>query len=391
MRIAALVAAVALGVTLASPAFAEDPSAPVVRSKPPWGALTDTVGAAEIILRQLCLPAIVEQRPVSDLAYALWLVASPPKSAGAAASDRVWRLASINPVYAVAWSDGSCSTFVDRGPADKLRAMADLVIRARPEQFRLESTTPLEGGTVKRSVYCGGSSVARYAVTITTPTDRPRRGTRALASTVYKASADGFCSSDTAPLSPSDQSSGSGQGKGLHLVRPAGVGGCVFRKLPEAVNRAALEAVMAHGDIGRVLREPVASVWPRCTGLPYSASDAALVGSVFSLYMRMVAATSLESQINIPQRQLDSAWSAATPEEKAPYLAGARSFLAADRTVATAKLDAVAPLQQRLGPPAESLDPRILQIMHSYYSATALSELAEIDLASRGASAMMDK
>jgi hypothetical protein len=115
-------------------------------------------------------------------------VSMPPNAAGAGAPDKAWRLASLSPVYAVAWADGSCSTFVDMGPADKLRVMADRVIRARPEGFTLQGTTLLADGTVERSVYCGGSGTDRYVATITTPVGHGARRSRALASTVYRSS-----------------------------------------------------------------------------------------------------------------------------------------------------------------------------------------------------------
>jgi len=382
-RLAALAMCAAFAsASFASAASAQNPPAPPVRAKPPWGALTDSVGAAEIVLGQVCLPGILEQRPITDLAYIQWLVSVPPKAAGAAASDKAWRLASVSPVYAIAWSDGSCSTFVDRGPADRLRVMADRVIRARPEQFTLASTTALDGGAVERSVYCGGAGGARYAATITTPVGRAPAGTRALASTVYQASAGGLCATERAPLRVSAAPAPT---PGLQLVPPTGVGGCIFRKLPESVNRDALMAVMSHSDVVRVLREPVAAVAPQCTGRPYSASDAALVGAAISLYPRMVAASFLGTQLKIPQRQLDSAWTAATPDERAPYLASARSFLSPGGKFVPAAPGAVAPFQHRLDLTRDGLDPRVPQVLHMYYSASALSELSEAELAARGA------
>ena len=188
----------------AAPAFAQGQGAPPTRAKAPWGALTDIVGAGEIVLGRVCLPGIVEHQAIPDLAYAQWLVAMPPKAAGATPADKAWRLASLTPVYAVAWGDGSCSTFVDRGPSAKLREMADRTIRARPEGFVLDQTGVVAGGSVERTIYCGGTAGARYVATIATPVGHPAGHVRALASTVYRAGPTGLCSHAAPVAQPDD-------------------------------------------------------------------------------------------------------------------------------------------------------------------------------------------
>lgn len=185
--------AAAACLSLATPASAQTPPKPQLQDKAPWGALTDSVAAGEIVLRDVCLPGIVERKPIEQLALYKRLVAMPSKAANAGASDKVWRLASISPVYAVAWADGSCSTYVDRGPAAKLRAMAEAVILARPEGFVLASSGPANSNRVDRSVYCGGTGEDRFVATITTPNGRAAWGTRALSSTIYSAKASRLC------------------------------------------------------------------------------------------------------------------------------------------------------------------------------------------------------
>jgi len=157
------------------------------QDKAPWGALTNPVKAGEIVLRDVCLPGILERKPVEELALHERLVAMRPTAANAKPTDKVWRLGSIREVYAVAWSDGSCSTFVNTGPAEELRAMAEAVILARPEGFVRGLSGPEDGGRVQRTVYCARSGAERLVATVTTPIGRPARGTRALASTVYRA------------------------------------------------------------------------------------------------------------------------------------------------------------------------------------------------------------
>ena len=189
----ALVATACLG--LPAQASAQTPA----QDKPPWGALTDVVAAGEIVLRDVCLPGIVEHKNIEQLALYERLVAMSSKAANAGASDKVWRLASINPVYAVAWADGSCSTYVDRGPTAKLRAMAQAVILARPEGFVLRSSGLADGDRVERSVYCGGTGEDRFVATITTPNGRTARGTRALSSTIYDARRSQLCAPSATP------------------------------------------------------------------------------------------------------------------------------------------------------------------------------------------------
>lgn len=363
----------------ASPALGKEPDAPSNQARPPWGALVSTSAAAEIVLGRVCLTGIAERRPISDLARFEHLVAMPPKSAGAGASDAVWRLASLNPVYAVAWTDGSCSTYVDGGSPDELRVMADRVIRERPEGFRILSST-LVDGRLERTVYCGGPPDARLVATITTPRANAPRGTRALSSTVYRADRNGLCSGAAAPTPAQVVPS---KGGAPQPVRAGGIGGCIYRALPESVSKDALTAILSHTDIRRVLRDPVAAAAPKCTGRPYSDSDGAVVGSIFSVYARMVAAYTLGQRLHLPQSELDAAWSAAPAAEKAPFLASAQSLVSSAQAYSAAKPEAVDPFVQRLGLAQGALDPDVPKLLHMYYSATALSELAEADLAAR--------
>ena len=131
----------------------------------------------------------------------------------------------------------------------------------------------------------------------------------------------------------------------------------------------------------------MATIAPKCTGHPFSVSDADVVGSVTSVYARMVAAFTLEHQLQLGERQLYDAWAAATPEEKAPFVASAQAFLQPGAAYATAKPDAAAPFMQRLGIGAKAEDPTVPQLVSMYYSAMALNDLAEASLKARGASA----
>lgn len=157
------------------------------KDKPPWGALTDTVGAAEIVLRDVCLPGILEQKPIGELAVYEHMVPMPSRLVNAGPADKVWRLASLGHTYAVAWADGSCSTYSGRGAPDALRAMAERTILARPEGFVVGRSSPEDDGRVLRTVYCARIEGGRLVATITTPLGKAGRKARALSSTVYRA------------------------------------------------------------------------------------------------------------------------------------------------------------------------------------------------------------
>jgi hypothetical protein len=171
------------------------------------------------------------------------------------------------------------------------------------------------------------------------------------------------------------------------LVAPTGVGGCIYRSIPADVSRGVVTAILSHTNSVKLLREPVAAIAPKCTGEPFSDTDSAVVGSVMSVYARMVAAYTLGSQLQLTERQLYDAWAAATPEEKAPFVASAQSFLQPRAAYAAAKPEAAIPFVQRLGISSKAEGPSISQLVHMYYSAMALNELAEADLTARGASA----
>jgi hypothetical protein len=97
------------------------------------------------------------------------------------------------------------------------------------------------------------------------------------------------------------------------LQRPGGVGGCVFAALPADVRREALvRALAGQGGVSEVLREPVSRVSERCSGRPYSATDAPLVGSVANTFTKAAAALGLAQQFGVGQTALDDAWRGAT-------------------------------------------------------------------------------
>lgn len=133
------------------------------------------------------MPYIFDRRSFESVAEYEYLLPVASRAANAGANDKVWRLASLNPVYAVAWADGTCSTYAEGGDPEKLRAMAEAVILARPEGFTKGREGIERGGQFLRTVYCATLGEERLVASITSPGPKAARGQRALSSTVYRA------------------------------------------------------------------------------------------------------------------------------------------------------------------------------------------------------------
>lgn len=167
--------------TMAQPAAGAEPA------RDPHSRL-EALEAAEVLLRDVCLAGVLDRRPIAELAARERALPVPAKPYGVGADDKVYRLGTITTqVYAVDWADGSCSARVGRGDAEKLRAMAERTILARPEGFTRGASTPEDDGRVMRTVYCARSGDERLVASITLPGEKAGRETVALSSTVYRA------------------------------------------------------------------------------------------------------------------------------------------------------------------------------------------------------------
>lgn len=149
-----------------------------------YSALVNVVMAGEVALRDVCLPGVLERKPVAALAQSARLFAVPP---AAGQADRVYRLASLSLVWLSEGADGGCSAYVDTGPVNELRKMAERVVLARPEGF-VRGRRALEGGgRIERTVFCAREGANRLVVSISTPTKDAAPSARALSSTIYRA------------------------------------------------------------------------------------------------------------------------------------------------------------------------------------------------------------
>ena len=148
--------------------------------------LIDGLKAGSIALGRVCLPGILEARPIEDLAKAEGMTSMPPSSVGAGPNDRTWRLSLTEAVYAVAWADGSCTVIMQKGGKDDLRAMAESEILARPEGFARGSSAVIENNRLERTIYCAQTKTGWAVVSLTLPGPSADGRTRALSSTTYR-------------------------------------------------------------------------------------------------------------------------------------------------------------------------------------------------------------
>jgi hypothetical protein len=171
-------------------------------------------------------------------------------------------------------------------------------------------------------------------------------------------------------------------GRALMLPR-SGVGGCVFRSVDPKVRGSVLSSYESGvRAVPPELPPAVALVGEKCTGRPYSRSDTALVAATLGAFTRTGVAVYFAAEKAIGQPDLDRAWSAASPEEKAPFLTAAKNFLDPKSPPTSPTPAEATPFARRLHLDG---DPRLLSPIQEYYLATALGEAAEAQLAAEGA------
>jgi hypothetical protein len=146
---------------------------------------TDGTQAARLALARVCLPGVVEARPIEPLAKAEGMTMVSPTTVGAGPTDKAWRADPAAPAYAVAWADGSCTATLLKGDKDAARTMAEKEILSRPERFKHGATMLADHGRVEQSVYCAQVRNVWAVVTIAVPGPKGDARTRAFSSTTY--------------------------------------------------------------------------------------------------------------------------------------------------------------------------------------------------------------
>lgn len=98
---------------------------------PPWSALVSPTAAMTTAFGEVCLAAVMDGRPIADLAAARRLTAVSPRSTGSPAAVAAWWLASYSNVYVMALPGGGCSASVEAGDPADLNAAALALMQAR--------------------------------------------------------------------------------------------------------------------------------------------------------------------------------------------------------------------------------------------------------------------
>lgn len=146
-----LITAVVLSSLSAAPVLAQDKPRP--DEHPPFAALTSPSAALKVAFEEVCLPAILDGQSVETLAIQRHLISVNPKLAGFSGEVKTWRLASLGQVYVAAWSDGTCSTTVERGDPEALKAQALAAVRARGIELTEGLSQPAKAGGINIA-YC---------------------------------------------------------------------------------------------------------------------------------------------------------------------------------------------------------------------------------------------
>ena len=120
---------------------------------PPWSSLTSPTAALTVVLDEVCLPAILEGRPISALAEARYLRAVPPRSTGSSQAVAAWRLASWHEIYVMELPNGGCSVSLEAGDAEDLATAAVTMLKARAD-FTPGLTLPARDGEAENTPWC---------------------------------------------------------------------------------------------------------------------------------------------------------------------------------------------------------------------------------------------
>ncbi|MBJ7319962.1 MAG: hypothetical protein JHC96_14290 [Brevundimonas sp.] len=160
----------------------------------PWAALTSPMAAMEIVVSDICLTAVRENRPVEALALDHWLRPVPPRTTGSPLAVAAWRLASYSDVYVMALPDGGCSASVEAGDPKALNDAA-VGLLAKHGDFRRGETLVAEDHS--RTAWCTGEADRPLVVALAQANKARMAGGRrpALITNVFRAAGarPGFC------------------------------------------------------------------------------------------------------------------------------------------------------------------------------------------------------
>lgn len=140
-------------VALSVSACASSPQTARGDGTPPWSSLTSPTAALTVALAEVCLPAMIEGRPIGEVAEARYLVPVAPRSTGSSQAVAAWRLASWHDVYVMQLPNGGCSMSLEAGNAEDLAAAAVEMIRASGP-FVAGQVVSARSGEAENAAWC---------------------------------------------------------------------------------------------------------------------------------------------------------------------------------------------------------------------------------------------
>ena len=184
------ISAACILITLSGPASAAQPA--------PWGALVAPEKALEVVVDQVCLPAMLERTAVEPLARGRHMIEGKAKRGAPSTGDRVWKLASLGDVHVALWADGTCSSAVEFGDPDKLEQLVLAAAKAKGLVLTPGLSGPAADGGV-RQAWCSAERPP-FVIAIIKKTKGGRRP--AIVTTAFWAKGDypDFC--NPAPAAP---------------------------------------------------------------------------------------------------------------------------------------------------------------------------------------------
>lgn len=120
---------------------------------PPWASLTSPTAALTVVLDEVCLPAVMDGRPIRELAVARYLRPVAPATTGSPMAVSAWRLASWHNIHVMELLNGGCSASIEAGDPEDLAAAAVAMLKARGA-FAAGAVTPTADGDAENTAWC---------------------------------------------------------------------------------------------------------------------------------------------------------------------------------------------------------------------------------------------
>lgn len=169
----------------------------------PVGAVFSADEAVKVVFDSICVPAILEGKPVADLAKARGLVEVQANLKQGGPNDRTYGFPSLSHALVTAWADGTCMISIDKGDAPALRAKLITTLESKSLVIHPGSTVPADNAGEK-TAYCSADRPP-IVLGVITPRNPDKPGKRAaLVANLFRAKSGNpeFCRPKTEKPKP---------------------------------------------------------------------------------------------------------------------------------------------------------------------------------------------